>query len=103
MFSSKSNEQGNQFESFVFHLADPSKLGGFLLEGNKDHLLNQARSELMKQEPQVKFLNNCIGELQQQVYAPRLELQDSQHGYIESRREQVCLQEELSMKEKKFS
>ena len=30
----------------------------------------------------------------------RLELQDAQHGYIESRREQVRLQEELSPKEK---
>ena len=41
----------------------------------------------------------CISELQQQAYAQRLELQYAQHGYIESRREQVRLQEELSMKE----
>ena len=32
--------------------------------------------------------------------AQRLELQDAQHGYIESRREQVRPQKELSMKEK---
>ena len=51
------------------------------------------------QEHQVGSLNNCISELQQQAYAQRLELQDAQHGYIESRREQVRLQEELSMKE----
>ena len=56
----------------------------------------------MKQEHQVGSLNNYIGELQQQAYAQRLELQDAQHGYIESRREQVRLQEELSMKEKVF-
>ena len=54
----------------------------------------------MRQEHQVESLNNCIRELQQQAYAQRLELQDAQHGYIESRREQVRLQEELSMKEK---
>ena len=30
----------------------------------------------------------------------RLELQDAQHGYVESRREQVRLQEELSLKDK---
>ena len=54
----------------------------------------------MKQEHQVESLNNCISELQQHTYAQRLELQDAQHGYIESRREQVRLQEELSMKEK---
>ena len=62
-------------------------------------MLSQARSDLMKQELQVESLNNCISELQQQVYAQRLELQDAQHGNVESRREQVRLQEELSMKE----
>ena len=82
-----------------FH-ADPSNLGRSLLEGNKDHLLNQARAEMMKHEHQVESLNNCISELQQQTYAQRLELEDAQHGYIESRREQLRLQEELLVKEK---
>ena len=54
----------------------------------------------MKQEHQVGSLNNCIDELQQQAYAQRLELEDAHHGYVESRREQLRLQEELSMKEK---
>ena len=54
-------EQGNQIKSFVFRNANPSNLRGSLLEGNKDHLLNQARCELMKQELQVGALNNCIG------------------------------------------
>ena len=54
----------------------------------------------MKQKYQVESLNNCISELQQQTSAQRLELQDAQHGYVESRREQVRLQEELSIKEK---
>ena len=54
----------------------------------------------MRREHQVGGLNNCISELQQHAHAQRLELQDAQHGYIESRREQVRLQEELSMKEK---
>ena len=75
-------------------------LGRSLLEGNKDHLLNQATSNLMKQESQVESLNSCINELQQQAHAQRLELHDAHHGYIESRREQSRRQEELSMKEK---
>ena len=54
----------------------------------------------MKQEHQVGSLNNCIDELQQQAYAQRLELEDAHHGFFESRREQVRLQEELSVKEK---
>ena len=99
MFSSGSKELGNQFESSIFRFADPSNLGRSLLDGNIDHLLRQAKSDLMKQERRVGSLNNCIGEVQQ-ACAPRLELQDAQHGYVESRREQVRLQEELTMKEK---
>ena len=52
VFSSRSDEPGNQFESSMFKFAHPSKLGRSLLEGNKDHLLSQARSELMRQEHQ---------------------------------------------------
>ena len=48
----------------------------------------------MEQEHQVE------SELQQQAYAQRLELQDAHHRYVESRREQSQLQEELSMKGK---
>ena len=66
-------------------------LENLFLMGNKDHLLNQARSELMKQECQVGSLNNCINELRQQAYAQKLELEDAHHGYVESRREQVRL------------
>ena len=100
LFSFESEEPGNQFKSSVFKNADPSNLGTSLLEGNRDHLLSQAKSEIMRQEHQVGSLNNCTNEQQQHAYAQRLELQDAQHGYIESRREQVHLQEELSMKEK---
>ena len=95
MFSSGNKEPGNQFKSSLCKHAEPSNLGRSLLEGNKDHLLSQARSELMRQEHQDRSLNSCMNELQQQACAQRLELQDAQHGYIESRREQVLLQEEL--------
>ena len=59
-----SSEQGNLIRSSVFRNANPSNLGGSLLDGNKDHLLNQARSDLAKQELHVELLNKCIGELQ---------------------------------------
>ena len=61
MFSS---EQGNLIRSSVFRNANPSNLERSLLEGNKDHLLSQARSDLMKPELQVEFLKICISELQ---------------------------------------
>ena len=79
-----SSEQGNMIRSSVFRNTNPSNLRGSLLEGNKDHLLNQARSDPMKQELQVQSLDHCISKLQQQVYAQRLEVQDAQHGYVES-------------------
>ena len=97
-----SSEQGNLIRSSVFRNANPSNLKGYLLEGNMDHLLNQATSDLAKQELHVESLNKCIGELQRQTEEPRLALQDAQYGFVESRREQVRQQEELSMKEKVF-
>ena len=54
-------------------------------------LLGQLRAEIVKQEHQVE---SCITELQQQTDAQRFELQDAQRGFIESRREQVRLQED---------
>ena len=95
-----SSEQGNLIRSSVFRNGNPSNLKGSLLEGNKDHLLNQARSDLTTQELHVESLNKCIGELQRQTEEQRLALQDVQYGFVESEREQVRLQEELSMKEK---
>ena len=74
----RSNELGKQiqgecsFRFFFFSkkkIADPANVGKSLLDGNKDHLLNQARSELMKQEHQVGSLNSCIDGLQPQAYA----------------------------------
>ena len=62
-----------------------------LLDDNKDHLHSQGRSAIMKQEHQVESLNYCFSELQQQTYAHRLQLQDAQRGYFESRREQLLV------------
>ena len=40
-----SSDERNLIRSSVFRNANPSNLRGSLLEGNKDHLLNQARSD----------------------------------------------------------
>ena len=84
----------------MFRSAGPSNLRGSLLESNKDRLLNQAKSDLAKQELHVESLNKCIGEQQRQTEEQRLALQGAQHGFVGSRREQVRVQKELSMKEK---
>ena len=98
----RSEEPGNQFKSSDFRNADPLNVGRSLLEGIKDHLLSQAKSEVMRQEHQVRYHNNCISELSysNMLLLKDWILQDAQDGCIESRREQDRLQEELSMKEK---
>ena len=52
---------------------------------------------MAKQELKVELFDECIGEIQRQTEGQRLALQDAQHGFVESRREEVRLQE-LSMK-----
>ena len=59
-----------------FRNSNTANVAKSLLDGNRDHLLSQTRSELMKQEQKVESLNSCICELQQQAYAQRLELED---------------------------
>ena len=97
--ASFSSEQENLIRCSVFRNANLSNLRGSLLEGNKDHMFNQARSDLAKQELHVESLNECIGDLQQQTEVQRLALQNSQNGFVESGREQGRLQEELILKE----
>ena len=80
-----SSEQGNLIRSSLFRNANPSNLRGSLLEGNKDHLLNQARSDLAKQELHVESLNKCTGELQRQTKEQKLALQGAQYGFVESK------------------
>ena len=84
LFSSESGEQRNQIWSSVFRNANPSNLRGSLPEGNKDCLLNLARSDMMKQELDVESLNKYISELQQETYDQRLAAQDAQYGFVES-------------------
>ena len=69
-------------------LFSSQNIAKYFLDGNKHHLLAEARSDLMKREYKVEILNTWIGELQQQTYAQRLELEDAHLGYAESQREQ---------------
>ena len=66
----------------MFRNADPLNLRGSCLECNKDHLLNQLRSDLAKQELHVESLNKCIGELHRQTEEQRMALQDAQYGFV---------------------
>ena len=80
-----------------FRFSNPVNSSKSLLDGNRDHILAEAKSKLMKQESKVDSLDTCIRELQRQAHSQRLELDDAHCGYEESRREQVRLQEELAL------
>ena len=73
--SPKCNEQRKQMWSSVSRNANPSDLSGTLLEGDKDHLLSQARSDLARRELHVESLNRCIGDLQKRTEAQNRALQ----------------------------
>ena len=94
------NEQRNQMWSSVFGNANPSDLSGTLLEGNKDHLLSQARSDLGNRELHVESLNKCLSDLQKRTEAQNRAVQDVQNEFVESRRERTLLQVKMLRKEK---
>ena len=84
----------------MFGGANVSNLRESLLEGNKDHLLNRARTDLARSEVYVESLNKCINDLQRRTEDHYKALQEVQNGFVESLREQARLQEELLRKEK---
>ena len=85
--------------SSVFGNTNPSHLSGTLLEGNKDHLLNQATSNPARKESRVESLNKCIDDVQKRTEVQDTALQEVQNEFVESRREQARLQKELIRKE----
>ena len=87
--------------SSVFGNANLSNLSGTLLEGNKDHLLSQARSDLAKRELHVESLSKCIGDLQEtNGGAKPRHYRTCKTNSLNLVENKTRLQEELSMKEK---
>ena len=54
--------------NFFIRFSNPANVAKSLFDGNRDHLLAEARSEVTKQEYKVESLNNCVCELQQQAH-----------------------------------
>ena len=52
-----------------FRFSNPANVAKSLLDGNRDHLLAEAGSELMKQEYKVASLNTCVETVRQDVVA----------------------------------
>ena len=51
----------------IFRFSNPVISAKIILEGHRDHMLAEPKSELMKQECKVDSLNTCIREHQQQA------------------------------------
>ena len=83
-----------------FRFSDPEEAARTVLEEQRDHLLAEAKPEILKQECKVDTLNTCIREFQRQAHSNRLELENVNCGHGESRREQARPQEELAQREK---
>ena len=73
-----------------------------VLEEHRDHLLAEAKSEILKQECKVDTLYTYIHKFQRQVHSNRLEMDNVNYGYEVSRREQARLHEELAQRERVF-
>ena len=58
-----------------------------ILEGHRDHMLAEAKSEILKQECKVDSLLTCIRKFQGQAHFNRLEMDNVNCGYEECRRE----------------
>ena len=55
-------------------LSDLEEAARLVLEEQRDHLLAEAKSEILKQECKVDTLNNCIREFPRQAHSNRLEM-----------------------------
>ena len=86
--------------NFFFKFSDPEEAAITVLEEQRDHLLVQSKSEILKQECKIDTFNTCIREFQRQAHSNRLEMDSVNCGYEESRREQARLHEELAQREK---
>ena len=74
IFPSRHQQVFGSNEPFI-SFSYPANVAKPHLDGHRDHLLAEARSELTKQEYKVESLNTCISELLQQTYDQRLELE----------------------------
>ena len=76
---------------------DEAKL---FLEEQRNQLLSQAKTEIMKQECRADFAQCSIRKLKRPIQSNRMEIDHTNLGYEQSRREQVRLHEEFAQRER---
>ena len=93
-----SGHQGEGETFFRFY--DPEEAARTVPEAQRDHLLAEAKSKILKQDCKVDTFDTCIREFQRQAHSHRLELDSVNCGYEETLRELARLHEELAQREK---
>ena len=83
--------------------SDPEDSMKSFLEEHKDYMLAEAKSEVRKQEWRADVLDSSVRDLQRQLDSNRLEINCTNQGYEEYRKEQARLHEELSLARKSTS
>ena len=83
-----------------FRFSDAEEAAGVALEEQRDNLLAEAKSEILKQECKVDTLNTCFRQFQRQTRSNRWKMDSVNCGHEESRREQARLYEALPLREK---
>ena len=104
LFRCDGNSSGHQSvpgkDDTFFSFSDPEEAARTVLEEQRDHLLAEAKSEILTQECAIDTPNACIREFQRLAHSNRLEMNSVNCGYKEFRREQARLHEELTQREK---
>ena len=71
-----------------------------ILEREKEQLLAEAKSEILRHEYRADLAENNICELKRQIGGQAAEIGHTRTGYEQSRREQALLHEELADRER---
>ena len=70
-----------------------------ILEREKEQLLAEAKSEILRHKYRADLAENNICELKRQIDSQAMEIGHTRTGYEQSRREQALLHEELADRE----
>ena len=85
---SSGHQPGQGKDETLFRFSDREEAARLVLEEQRDHLLPEAKYEILKQECKVDSLITCTREFQRQARSIRLEMDYVHCTYEESRREQ---------------
>ena len=70
------------------------------MEKTREHLLAEAKSEILRHEYRADLAENNTCELKRQIDSQAVEIRHTRTGYEQSRREQALIHEEMADRER---